>query len=103
MEGGAPTSPGASADDVVTAGAADIVRRVEPLYPLASRRRKEEGEVVVVATLDIRGAVVAAEVEVSSSFSLLDESARKALTQWRFRPGLGPKVRVAVRFLLRND
>jgi protein TonB len=87
----------------VTALVGDILERVEPAYPVAARRRGQEGEVVLIAFVADDGTVRAVEVERSSSVALLDGAARRALAQWRFRPGLGPKVRVSVLFRLEEN
>ncbi|MFZ4406356.1 MAG: energy transducer TonB [Paracraurococcus sp.] len=94
----AATSPGAAAQpeilggaratgQVVTApGLLDGVRNPEPDYPLASRQRGERGVVGVVLRLSEAGAVLGVEVVQSSGYPALDESARRAVLRWRFKP-----------------
>lgn len=62
------------------------VSRVLPEYPSAARSRGLEGEVVLRAIVDRRGAVEP-NVVVVESIPLLDQAAIEALRQWRFQPG----------------
>ena len=57
-----------------------------PHYPLASRRLKEQGLVVVRLCVNDQGFVGEATVSKSSGFQNLDQSALKALSQWKFTP-----------------
>ncbi|MGH9456916.1 MAG: TonB family protein [Thermoanaerobaculia bacterium] len=68
-----------------------LVTRVEPRYPELARKIGKEGTVVLECTIDSRGWVRDARV-VRSAHPLLDDAAREAVLQWRFRPGtLGGK------------
>jgi periplasmic protein TonB len=58
----------------------------KPHYPLVSRRLKEQGLVVVKLCVSEQGIVGEAVVSKSSGFQNLDQSALKALSQWRFSP-----------------
>lgn len=58
----------------------------KPHYPLVSRRLKEQGLVVVKLCVNEQGAVGELGVAKSSGFQNLDQSALKALSQWRFTP-----------------
>lgn len=58
----------------------------KPHYPLASRRLKEQGLVVVKLCVNDQGFVGEASVSKSSGFQNLDQSALKALSQWKFTP-----------------
>ena len=58
----------------------------KPHYPLASRRLKEQGLVVVRLCVNDQGIVEQTEVSKSSGFEGLDQSALKALALWKFIP-----------------
>lgn len=59
------------------------VQRVPPAYPLAARRRGEQGQVVLRVTVDPRGRVSHAAVATSSGFASLDEAALAAVKRWQ--------------------
>jgi protein TonB len=62
-----------------------VSRRVKPDYPAIARKRREEGTVTLLITLE--GAnVLSVKVEKSSGFSALDEAAAAAVRRWRFEP-----------------
>lgn len=98
VEGGTGSGP---PDGIVDASSLTVLKKVLPSYPSFSRKRREEGRVTVIVTIE-DGAVVAAEVENSSGFSRLDTSALEAVKQWRFdqRPPL--RARVPFVFKLTN-
>jgi protein TonB len=80
-----------------------VSRRVRPDYPAIARKRKEEGTVTLLITLE--GAnVLSVTVEKSSGFSALDEAAAAAVRRWRFEPGRNAarvQARVPVTFKLK--
>ncbi len=80
--------------------AADTVKRVRPIYPLASRRRGEAGEVRLLVTLGLNGSIKAVTVSASSGYIPLDESALNAVQKWLFSPGSPEKLIVPVIFKL---
>jgi len=57
-------------------------------YPLESRRRKEEGTVLVLARVDRAGSVTFAELARSSGHASIDAAALSAVRGWRFLPAL---------------
>lgn len=60
----------------------------QPEYPTMSRRLGEEGQVVLLLTVDEEGRVIEATVDKSSGFERLDEAAvREATRRWRLIPG----------------
>src|SRR5438046_73106 len=77
---------------------------VAPLYPQIARDARAQGIVIIEATIDARGNVIAARV--TKSVSLLDQAALDAVRQWKFSPTLlnGVPVpiimTVTVRFVL---
>jgi protein TonB len=100
---------GADAEDPipVTLGVTppELVHRVEPDYPYVARRSGVQGVVVLQCVIDTAGAVRVRSV--TSSVPVLDDSARAAVEQWRYRPALvegRPRavlVNIRVRFSLR--
>lgn len=77
--------------------AATLIEGRPPAYPYESRRRHEEGTVVLAVTLAPDGRPAAIEVHQSSGFDRLDRAARDAVRGWRWRPQLAGGVAVAVR------
>lgn len=65
---------------------ADYLNNPKPQYPILSKRRGEEGVVLVKAFIDENGLATKVEVEHSSSFSMLDEAAIEAIKKWQFIP-----------------
>ncbi len=82
------------------------LRNPAPYYPESSRKRGEEGLVVLVADIDAVGKVKELTVKSSSGYTALDASALKAVHKWKFEPArlgsmaLESKVEVPVRFQL---
>ena len=79
----------------------------QPHYPIASRRLREEGEVLVRLCIDSSGEVEKAQIHKSSGYRNLDHSALSALSKWRFlassqslNSGLAECFRFPVRFTL---
>jgi len=66
-----------------------------PVYPPASRRRHEEGIVVLRALVSPSGRTEEVAVHRSSGFHRLDEAARLAVLDWRFEPARRAAVPVA--------
>lgn len=58
----------------------------QPQYPLLSKRKGEEGTVLIRAFVDASGAASKVEIFKSSSFSLLDSAALEAIKKWHFVP-----------------
>ena len=69
----------------------------QPNYPEAARKRGEEGDVLLKVEVLVNGRVGQAEVEESSGFALLDESALGTVSNWRFKPALKGREEVACR------
>ncbi|MCZ7653034.1 MAG: energy transducer TonB [Rhodocyclaceae bacterium] len=80
----------------------------EPAYPVSSRRRGEEGRVMLRVFVDAQGRAAKVEVQESSGHNRLDESAVTAVARWRFVPArrgsepLAAWVRVPIVFSLRD-
>ncbi|MCX8132983.1 MAG: energy transducer TonB, partial [Roseococcus sp.] len=60
--------------------------RAAPAYPEMARARGEQGVVVLELAIGTDGRVITARVARSSGFPMLDEAARRAAQEWRFRP-----------------
>jgi TonB family protein len=63
-----------------------LIERVDPIYPEAMRRARQEGFVVLEAIIGRNGSIEETRV-VSATNALFEEAALRAVTQWRYRPG----------------
>jgi TonB family protein len=88
-----------------THGGADLsapeaISKVDPAYPQDLMHDRVEGTVVLYAVIHADGSV--GEVKVLEGFDdRLNENARKALEQWRFRPGTKDGLPVDVEAVVR--
>lgn len=62
------------------------LRNPAPVYPSGALRRAIQGQVMLRLTISAAGDVTALEVATSSGSKLLDDSALRAVGQWRFHP-----------------
>jgi protein TonB len=62
-----------------------VTKRIDPVYPPASRRQDEEGTVRLRVLVDESGAPREVQVLKSSGHTRLDEAAVDAVKRWRFR------------------
>ncbi len=80
-----------------------------PDYPRKSRRRNQQGVVLVEALVSEDGTTLEVDVLQSSGYPLLDRAAIKAVSGWDFMPRMVgskaviSKVQVPVQFSLRNS
>ena len=81
-----PPAPAPAAPRQVVLTDSDWVRLPEVEYPLASRRLKEEGTVVVRALIDTRGVPKQAVLQRSSGYTRLDQQALRAAMTARVKP-----------------
>lgn len=106
----APAAPPAP-PSVVQGGdlGTQMVAGKPPRYPVESRRKREQGTVVLTLILGLDGEVDSIAITGSSGFPRLDNAARDAVKGWRWRPTLrgGQPVRVRgvveIPFVLRTD
>jgi len=63
-----------------------VTRRVDPVYPPASRRMDEEGAVLLKVLVDERGSARDVQIAKSSGFPRLDDAAASAVRRWKFSP-----------------
>lgn len=84
------------------------VRPIKPVYPRSSRRRGEEGGVMLEFMIDESGRVKDAKVVGSSGFADLDRSALEAVCAAVFEParqgkhGISSIVRLVIQFKLKE-
>ncbi len=64
--------------------AATSAQNQAPLYPKISRKRKEQGTVLLLLLVSKLGKVESIQIKRSSGFSRLDQAALQAVKQWRF-------------------
>ncbi|HMQ17649.1 MAG TPA: energy transducer TonB, partial [Sphingopyxis sp.] len=65
---------------------ATVLEATPPRYPLESRRRREEGRVLLRVLVGTDGRVARISVAQSSGHRRLDEAALAAVRKWRWRP-----------------
>ena len=68
--------------------------RIPPKYPLISKRRNEQGRVVLQIVLDEEGRVELVEIKSPSGFTRLDTAAVNAVKKWRCKPAMQNNVAV---------
>ncbi|MBW3731059.1 energy transducer TonB [Aeromonas dhakensis] len=79
----------------------------EPQYPYESRRRGEEGRVILNVRVTAEGTAASVEVAKSSGYRRLDMTARKTVSHWKFIPArqnnlaVEASARVTIIFKLR--
>lgn len=87
-----PSPPPSPSRDAVPAPpadrAAEPLARVQPAYPTAALRAREEGTVLLRVEVDADGLPASVEIERSSRSRELDRAARDAVSQWTFRPAI---------------
>lgn len=82
--------------------------RPMPTYPMASRRMREEGRVLVLVEINTQGLVERATIDTSSGFARLDESALTAARKAKFKPytrngvAYPAKAKIPFDFVMRN-
>lgn len=58
----------------------------QPVYPTRAKQAGHEGKVIVRVTISQHGELESVQVRQSSGVGLLDDSAKQAVQQVRFRP-----------------
>jgi periplasmic protein TonB len=66
---------------------ADYLHNPKPEYPALSKRKGEQGKVVVHTLIGVDGVVQKAEIRQTSGFERLDQAALATVQRWRFVPG----------------
>lgn len=95
---GTSSGPG-SETGPVDVGTLRILSKTPPEYPLFSRKRREEGQLTILITIQ-SGCVTDAQVERGSGYPRLDEAALRAVRTWRFDHPGRIRARVPVSFHL---
>lgn len=94
----APAAPSSGSSSVAVADLSSTMISAEaPRYPVESRRKKEEGTVVLLVTVGPDGKVADIRVSRSSGFDRLDNAALSAVKKWRWSPTLRGGQPVSVR------
>jgi periplasmic protein TonB len=78
-------APKTTANRVVKAKP-DVSRNPPPRYPESARRAKQEGRVMVRASVSAEGRVQSVRIQRSSGHAVLDRAALDAVRKWRFVP-----------------
>jgi protein TonB len=65
---------------------ANLVQKVEPVYPPLARAARVQGVIVLQATINTAGQV--RDISVISGHPLLNDAAIEAVRQWVYRPFL---------------
>ncbi len=77
-----------SGPDVVPASPEDARINVPPSYPRAAAMRHEEGSVGLIVSIAPDGHAAEVDIASSSGYPALDDAARRAVANWRFRPAI---------------
>lgn len=104
--------PGKDATTIVSSPIATVkpnyLKNLEREYPLAARRRGQQGTVLLNVTVNAMGHVTEISLKESSGFELLDQAALRAVRMWEFEPArvgsqrVESRLEVPVRFKLTN-
>ena len=65
-----------------------VIRKIDPLYPFAAKRKGLEGAVTLKFIVTKEGKVVEASVVKGEPPGIFDSSALKAIIRWRFKPAI---------------
>lgn len=99
-----PPSPAPAAPSPAVESAGDLsstmISATPPRYPHESRRRREQGTVVLTVLLSVDGTVADVSVSQSSGFERLDNAALAAVRRWRWSPTQRNGTPVMVRGLV---
>jgi protein TonB len=68
---------------IVDAARLRVTKKVAADYPMISRKRKDQGTVVLLLSIK-SGRVISVKIEKSSGHPALDQSAKKAVSAWEF-------------------
>ncbi len=74
---------------------ADYLNNPAPVYPILSRRRGEQGKVLLLVQVSAQGMAERVEIQESSGHTRLDSAALEAVKRWRFVPARRGDVAVA--------
>lgn len=103
----APPAPAATLPGAFDAGQLDgpltVLVRIPPVYPLRARRRGIEGWVKVLLIVEADGRVTDIDIAAAEPPGVFEQSVRRCVAGWRFRPGTveGMPVRARVETTIR--
>lgn len=83
----APVAPPAPPKVELPSSDANYLNNPQPPYPPLSKRLGEQGRVMVRVHISADGIATRAEVQRSSGFARLDETAVQTVLRWRYVPG----------------
>jgi protein TonB len=86
----APPIKTASAEPAIQPPSAEAkgLNNKAPLYPQLSRKKKEQGTVLLLILVKTDGTVGEIKLKTSSGFTRLDQAAKQAVKRWQFQPAL---------------
>ncbi|MDQ7744051.1 energy transducer TonB [Hydrogenophaga pseudoflava] len=99
----APVAPPAPPKVELPSSDANYLNNPQPPYPPLSKRLREQGRVMVRVHISADGIATRAEVQKSSGFLRLDETAVQTVLRWRYVPGKRAGVPEAMWYLVPID
>ncbi len=84
----ASSSPAKTAEPTTQLPSADAagLNNKAPVYPMLSRKRKEQGTVWLLLLVSKEGLVTELKLKKTSGFDRLDQAALQAVKKWKFQP-----------------
>lgn len=84
----ASSSPAKTAEPTTQLPSADAagLNNKAPVYPMLSRKRKEQGTVWLLLLVSKDGVVTELKLKKTSGFARLDQAALQAVKKWKFQP-----------------
>lgn len=84
----AASSPAKTAEPTTQLPSADAagLNNKAPVYPMLSRKRKEQGTVWLLLLVSKEGVVTELKLKKTSGFARLDQAALQAVKKWKFQP-----------------
>ncbi len=73
----------------------------EPIYPLTSRRNKEEGSITFNINIDEKGSLITYKIIQSSGYKRLDKEAEKSIKNAKFQPAIKNGIPITSNFNLK--
>ena len=82
---GSPAKTAEATTQLPSADAAGLNNKA-PVYPMLSRKRKEQGTVWLLLLVSKDGVVTELKLKKTSGFARLDQAALQAVKKWKFQP-----------------
>lgn len=99
----APVAPPAPPKVELPSSDAHYLNNPPPPYPQMSKRLREQGRVVLRVHISADGIATRAEIQTSSGFPRLDDTALQTVLRWRYVPGKRAGVPEAMSYLIPID